>query len=89
MKIQTDTLPTRRPTADARLTKREKQVLLLLGEGLSNKEIATRLFISKRTCDFHAENMYRKFGVSNRIQMLNLARRTGLIDLETSKEGQP
>jgi DNA-binding CsgD family transcriptional regulator len=56
------------------LSKRETEVLVLAAEGLSSREIAARLFVSKRTCDFHMGNAYRKLKVSNRIQAINKLR---------------
>lgn len=56
------------PATQAGLTKRQAQVAALLAEGLSNKEIATRLTISIRTVDGHVEQILAKFGVSSRAQ---------------------
>ncbi len=61
------------------LTKREVEILSLIIEGLSSKNIADQLFISKRTVDFHLDNVYQKLQVSNRMQAIHLARRMGLI----------
>jgi DNA-binding CsgD family transcriptional regulator len=54
------------------LTKREQEVLRCFAAGLSSREIANQLFVSKRTVDFHASNAYRKMGVRNRVQALNV-----------------
>jgi DNA-binding NarL/FixJ family response regulator len=59
------------------LTQREKQVLALLVEGLSNKEIAQALGISARTVNFHLENVYGKLGVSSRTEAAVRALRQG------------
>lgn len=50
------------------LTKREYEVLTLIAEGLNNKEIAARLFISEKTVKNHVSNIFRKIDVSDRIQ---------------------
>jgi DNA-binding CsgD family transcriptional regulator len=50
----------------AGLTAREVEVLRLVARGLSNKEIADRLVISRKTASNHVEHVYAKIGVSNR-----------------------
>jgi DNA-binding CsgD family transcriptional regulator len=50
------------------LTPREMEVIQLLVEGLSNKEIAGLLYISPRTVNFHLDNVYSKLGVSSRTE---------------------
>jgi ATP/maltotriose-dependent transcriptional regulator MalT len=54
------------PAADAGLTARELEVLALIAEGLSNREIAIRLVVSEHTVHRHTTNLYRKLGVSSR-----------------------
>lgn len=51
------------------LTKREVQVALLIADGLSNKEIANRLFISERTVKTHLHNIFKKLKASQRIHV--------------------
>ena len=48
------------------LTVREKEVATLVAEGLSNREIASRLGISKHTVEVHLKNIFRKLGWTNR-----------------------
>lgn len=52
----------------ASLTKREYEVLTVIAEGLNNREIAERLFISEKTVKNHVSNIFRKLEVSDRIQ---------------------
>ena len=61
-----------------KLTKREVEVLTLVIEGKSSKEVAEQLFVSKRTVDFHLANIYDKLGVTNRVQAFREATRRGL-----------
>ncbi|WP_214323095.1 ATP-binding protein [Nonomuraea sediminis] len=66
-------------TGEPALSARELEVLSLVAEGLSNKQIAERLFISARTSGVHVSNILAKLGVSSRVEAAALARRTGLI----------
>ena len=50
------------------LTEREKEVLALVGQGASNKEIATALFITERTARTHVSNILGKLGLASRTQ---------------------
>jgi DNA-binding CsgD family transcriptional regulator len=60
------------------LSKREKEVVELVLQGKSNKQIALALDISVRTVEFHLKNVYAKFQVSSRIELvLKLGRDTG------------
>ena len=64
---------------NVKLTKREVEVLTLVIEGKSSKEVADLLFVSKRTVDFHLANIYEKLQVTNRVQAFREATRRGLI----------
>lgn len=55
------------------LTEREREVLALMVDGLSNQEIADRLFLSLGTVKFHAGNIYSKLGVDSRVAAVTLA----------------
>lgn len=62
------------------LTERELSILRLVAEGLSNLDIATKLFVTEQTVKFHLSNIYRKLGVSNRTEATRYAYRNGLIE---------
>ncbi len=64
------------------LTPREREVLILVAEGLTNPEIADKLVISAKTVDRHRENIMRKLNLHNRIDLVKYAIRKGLIDLD-------
>ncbi|MGP3960032.1 ATP-binding protein [Nonomuraea sp. 3N208] len=66
-------------TGDLRLSARELEVLGLVAEGLSNRQIAERLFISARTSGVHVSNILAKLGANSRVEAAALARRAGLI----------
>ena len=62
-------------TGWASLTPTELDVVQLVGEGLANKEIATRLFISPRTVQTHLTHVYNKLGLDSRVQLAQEATR--------------
>ncbi len=51
-----------------KLTRREYEVITLIAEGLNNKEIAEKLFISEKTVKNHVSNIFKKINVSDRTQ---------------------
>jgi predicted ATPase/DNA-binding CsgD family transcriptional regulator len=61
----------------AALTRREREIAVLVASGLSNREIATRLFISKRTVDAHVEHIFGKLEISSRVQLTVLLQEQG------------
>lgn len=61
------------------MTTRERDVLHLLAHGRSDREIAETLFISRRTAQTHAANIFRKLAVANRIEATAMALREGLV----------
>lgn len=63
------------------LTERELEVLLLLAQGMPNKEIASHLVISERTAKFHVSSIMSKLGATNRTEAVSLAAQRGLIRL--------
>lgn len=64
-----------------RLTKREIEVLQLVLEGKSSREVASTLVCSKRTVDFHLARIYDKLNVSNRVQAMRRAAMLGIVDV--------
>ncbi len=64
------------------LTTRERQVIELLADGLSNKEIARSLHISPRTAKLHVSNLLKKMGVLDRTQAVTAAIQRGLVQLD-------
>ncbi len=63
-----------------KLTDREREVLILIGEGLRNQDIAERLGISPKTVSRHRENILRKLNLQTRADLIRYALETGLID---------
>jgi Response regulator containing a CheY-like receiver domain and an HTH DNA-binding domain len=64
-------------TGDEELTEREKEVLLLIADGMSNKEIAEELHISIKTVKTHVSNLLMKCELEDRTQLAVLAHRKG------------
>ena len=61
------------------LTHREAEVIQLISEGISTKQIADRLFLSTRTVETHRKNIYRKTGVHTNIELTHFARQHQLV----------
>lgn len=61
------------------LTQREHEILVLIAEGLSNREIAERLFVSENTVKTHSSRLFDKMDVGRRTQAVQKARDLGLI----------
>jgi two-component system response regulator NreC len=64
------------------LTSRQREVLILIAEGLSNQDIASRLDISVRTVERHRENIMARLNLHSRTDLVKYALRKGLIQLE-------
>jgi DNA-binding NarL/FixJ family response regulator len=62
------------------LTRREKEVLGLIAEGMTNNEIAAKLFVSSTTVDTHRKNILAKFDVKNTASLIRMAVQMQLID---------
>ena len=62
------------------LTPREAEVLALVAEGASNRDVGQRLFISTKTASVHVSNILAKLGARSRTEAVSIARRRGLLD---------
>jgi DNA-binding NarL/FixJ family response regulator len=67
-------------TPDQILTPREEEVLKLVAEGHSSKEIADLLFISIKTVQRHRANLLHKLGLRDRLELTRYAIRAGLVE---------
>ena len=70
-----------KPAINSDLSEREEEVLFLICKGLSNQEIAGKLFISKRTVDKHRENLLLKTNSKNTAGLVIYAIKTGIVDV--------
>lgn len=70
----------------AALTKRERQIVALVAEGLKNKEIAESLFISPATVRHHLSSIFLKLEVPDRLKLIVFAHRNGLAEVSKSPE---
>jgi len=70
------------PDPFAALTAREREVLQLMARGLTNQEIARKLFISEHTVKNHVSNIYRKVGSADRTWVVVMAIRAGIASPE-------
>jgi DNA-binding NarL/FixJ family response regulator len=66
------------PGEELGLTPREREVLVLVADGRSNRQIAQELFISHKTASVHVSNILAKLGVANRAEAAVAAHRLGL-----------
>jgi DNA-binding NarL/FixJ family response regulator len=67
------------------LTPREQEVMRLLAQGVSTREVAERLFISPKTVENHRTNIMGKLGLHSSIELVRYAARLGLIDIDQWK----
>jgi DNA-binding NarL/FixJ family response regulator len=74
-----DTVPDDEPTEPSALTAREREVLVLLSNGQSNREIASSLYVSLPTVKTHLAHIYAKLGAKNRNEALGRAVASGLL----------
>jgi DNA-binding NarL/FixJ family response regulator len=66
-------------TSDNKLSKRQKQLIIMLDRGLSNREIADELGISEHTVKVHLWRLFRRLGVKSRTQTIHYARTHGML----------
>jgi DNA-binding CsgD family transcriptional regulator len=66
-------------TDELGLTPREREVLALVADGRTNRQIAEALFISAKTASVHVSNILAKLGVGSRVEAAAVAHRLGLL----------
>jgi LuxR family maltose regulon positive regulatory protein len=78
---QTTSSPLRGPESELvePLSERELEVLQLIAQGLTNQDVATRLYLSLHTVKVHARNIYAKLGVKNRTQAVAKGKALGIL----------
>jgi two-component system, NarL family, response regulator LiaR len=71
--------PDERKREDLRITRRELEILELIAQGLSNREIAEKLFVSENTVKTHSSRVFDKLGARRRTQAVQLGKELGLL----------
>lgn len=64
-----------------RLTERETEVLALMCDGMSSRQIAERLFVSENTVEYHRKQIMRRIGAKNNVQAVSIALHEGLLPI--------
>jgi ATP/maltotriose-dependent transcriptional regulator MalT len=72
-------LPDEKRREDLRITPRELEILNLIAKGMSNREIAGRLFVSENTVKTHSSRVFEKLGAKRRTQAVQLGKEFGLL----------
>ncbi len=72
MRATGETARKRDVTTTEDLTPQERQTALLVSQGLTNREVAARLFLSPRTIEYHLSHAYQKLGVRSRSELARL-----------------
>ena len=81
-----DPRPAAQPLPYEHLTQRELEVLQSAADGLTNKEIAERLFITEKTTKNHISNIFSKLNVNDRTQAVLYALRQGLVSVAPAEK---
>ncbi|MEO8172034.1 MAG: response regulator transcription factor [Sediminibacterium sp.] len=76
---QADFTPDEKEIASLGMSKREMEVLQLMAEGLSNQEIAGKLYVSLNTIKTHSSSIFEKMDVQRRTQAVDKAKKVGII----------
>jgi DNA-binding NarL/FixJ family response regulator len=71
----------RRREVEVKLTHREREVLVVAAEGLTARQIGTRLGVRERTITTHLARIYGKLGVGNRLAAIRMAAQSGLVSV--------
>jgi len=74
-----ETARRRDPSTLDQLTPQELQVVAAVGEGVSNREVAARLFITPRTVAHHLHQVFGKLGISSRAELVRIAHDGGVL----------
>ncbi|TDB82786.1 AAA family ATPase [Micromonospora sp. KC721] len=74
----------RRQPGHSALTKRETQVATLVSEGLTNRQVAARLFVTQKTVEMHLSHVFTKLGVTNRAALVRRVHLAGLPQAQSS-----
>jgi DNA-binding CsgD family transcriptional regulator len=72
-------IPDERKREELRITPRELEILELIAQGLSNREIATKLYVSENTVKTHSSRVFDKLGAKRRTQAVQLGKELGLL----------
>ena len=75
----------RRREVEVKLTEREREVLVVAAEGLTARQIATRLGVRERTITTHLARIYGKLGVGSRLAAIRMASQSGLVSVGASE----
>ena len=78
---QRPTLPSFEAQEELGLSRREQQLVKMVGQGLTNKEIAAQLNLSEQTVKNHVHRMLRKMGVRSRLQVVTTCRDHGFLSV--------